>query len=289
MLVATTPLSQVLGTDPKVVVLDTFVLRELMHAQKGAEPSWYQTFVDAKSSGFSFSISPYALLELANQLKDHRITQSEFLAGVGLANKFIEARLPVCPDWKVVLFLAGLSPTCADTVHEVAAKSKDLWDMLVDPTRHSQLTAAPINTELEETRKRHRATIGTVKTDLSGATIDFETVSDAILAILGSKLNLSERDSQRLRVIADLSAHFAEASLKGTTPYNEASNRSRNDGIDRWLPFVLMLPAFLITEAKWMNIARAKSPQPWSDLVLTTAEFKRLCDAHLLPDMSTCV
>lgn len=282
------PISQLLGADPKVVVVDTFVLRELMHAPKGSEPFWYRTFVEAKNDGFNFCLSPYALLELANQLKSQRVSQSELLAGVELANKFIESRLPVCPDWRAVLFLAGLNPTYVDRVENVAAMSKELWNMLVEPGRHSQLMATSISTELEEVRNRHRATIARVKTDLARAPINFKRASDAILAKLGGELSLSEQHSARLRVVVALSAHFAEASLQGATPYNEVSEKRRNDGIDRWLPLVLMLPAFLITEPKWMNVARTKASQPWSDLVLTTAEFKRLYETHSLRDLSTC-
>lgn len=276
-----TPIEDILKPRPNIVALDTFIIRSLM---LGERPDWHSTFVRARDNGFSFAVSCYSVLELMAQLKRGSIPEDSFNAGIAAADEFIEPKFPVTTDLKDLFWLAGLTSKVPGPPSPKEL-SLNLWRALhPGDDRHAMLNN-DIEGELELSRKNHQQTIGGLQQQFAGTSIDFEKTIAILRDVLVEALDVTPEGIERLNVVTTLSSHFAESALQSKSPYNPASKKRKNDGIDRWLPYVLVLPAFLITESVWVNIAQQKADAPWKDRMLTLEQFVAQYDGGTLPDL----
>jgi hypothetical protein len=268
-----------------MIVLDTNIARQL--GESAVPPAWLNTFVDmARAGEYSFSLADGSFAELMNQRVkvNGGMSNPRFAQMIDTLQTFINLEFPIVLGGRDILGMLGAGPELWSPA-EVRRKAQSAWSSLSqEPTSHeAEDIAVRLDKVLEEARSAWKAQFNNFSAHYEEhVLVPARERAAAIAESQGINPRLAEELSQTV-LLHELSGKGLDAALKAldekssirgipmsqrcdlqmryawrqwvrtmklVEPYDPASRKKRNDGIDYDLYRFLMLPALVVTEDK---------------------------------------
>ncbi|MGB8417684.1 hypothetical protein [Paraburkholderia sp.] len=263
--------------DQCIVVLDTSPARNLAHVE--TLPRWVETFAEMANSGYSFSLADGALAELLAQRSSGRIPDAGFEQMIAALARFLNPSLPVLPTKRDIEQMIGATDRADGWSEEVFDLSNRGWAALQEAKPE---LGARAEASLEEERISWFDLFGDLEdgwTNLGRPTdldeLDHPELYKALAAMDRGTTIFPPKSIRCDLQVRLLWRQFAR-SKRLKDPYDPASLKKINDGIDFDLYRYLQLPALVVAEdsgffGKIENIPSFQRNWFWKPWVLAEA------------------
>lgn len=252
-----------------IVGLDTCVVRSLAYDT----PAWFETFGSMRAGGVQLCLLDNVPVELLNQLEQERLTFAEYQLAIQRTSTFVSPTLPVLPGGRDLAWMAGCSEASpkdlspkefGDAIWGVMRTAKSLEDLkapvLTGPLgRQCEIAIDPGTAEqhLADARAHWSEEVKTFDPLPANAIAKHKA---EVLQGMQASLRLRASSLPTLDVRYDLAIRhrLRIAVLRNQTDvqYNPDSKKRRNDGIDFTMASALALPALIVTEKNYHDIAK---------------------------------
>lgn len=244
-----------------IVILDTNVARALAHE---SEPSWVQIFSRMRDNGYVFALGDASITELMDQRARGSISESDAAKMIQSLQRFLYPELPILPGKRDILAMIGISPKETWNSNDVIQKSQQTWSIFCSEIYQFSLPAELLKEERDEwlrlfedlrkfLRKLRRDLIKEHGCDRPKIRRLLELdplvhpALDAALQSVG--LDFAIFPSMTVRADLQMRLFWRQfvRSVKLKEPYNPASQKNKNDGIDFDFYYYLALPALVVS------------------------------------------
>ncbi|WEE79507.1 hypothetical protein LZ683_09150 [Comamonas testosteroni] len=242
---------QIISDNEIIVVLDTSTVRNLAFVSE--PPSWVTTFAKMSRDGYSFSLADAAAAELLNQVRSNRTIISKHKQSIEWVSTFLNPEIRVLPGGIDVQRM--IDSTDIRHAEETRHLADIAWEMLLHPLEEDVEDRRPFDELLDEDRDEWMSYLADTDEHLYMFGLDVRRsdptlVKDYLIDLLAGAIDKGESIFPPFSTRRHLEIRYRVRQYVRTTltkkPYNPASKKNRNDGIDLTLYDYLMLPALVL-------------------------------------------